>query len=112
MHKRREFPRKVMAEAFLRANGHCEQCGLRLWPGRIAYDHRIADAMGGEPTLENCHVLCIECHRIKTRSDFGVIAKTKRVRANHWNARKFTRPMPGSRKSEWKKTFNFGWVKR
>lgn len=80
---RREFPKQVKRDAFVRANGHCEgkKCGAFLTLGKYHYDHEIPDALGGEPTLENCVVLCIACHREKTsRSDVPAIAKTKRIR--------------------------------
>jgi 5-methylcytosine-specific restriction protein A len=81
---RRNFPDKVKADAFLRANGNCEKCTARLYPGKFHYDHRIPDAMGGEPTLENCEVLCTACHGVKTRTkDVPQIAKVKRVRNRH-----------------------------
>ena len=62
---RREFPAKVKLAAFERAKGHCEGCGLKI-VGRPEYDHDKPDGLGGEPTLENCKVLCGKCHRIKT----------------------------------------------
>lgn len=51
---RREFSKRVMRDAFLRAGGRCEGdgCGARLTPGKFAYDHIIPDALGGEPTPE------------------------------------------------------------
>lgn len=81
---RRPFPAKVMLAAFERAKDHCEGCGAPLRTGRFHYDHILPDAMGGEPTLENCQVLCTACHGIKTRTgDIPRIAKTKRIRAKH-----------------------------
>jgi 5-methylcytosine-specific restriction enzyme A len=80
---RREFSKQVRRDAFLRANGCCEGdgCGARLTIGKYAYDHRIPDGLGGEPTLENCQVLCASCHKIKTgQRDVPAIAKTKRIR--------------------------------
>jgi hypothetical protein len=79
---RREFSKAVKRDAFLRANGKCdgEQCGARLTVGKFHYDHDIADGLGGEPTLENCKVLCHACHSVKTRThDVPAIAKTKRI---------------------------------
>jgi 5-methylcytosine-specific restriction protein A len=100
MSARREFPAKVKVAAFERAQGHCEGCTARLYPGRYHYDHRIPDALGGEPALENCTVLCLACHGQKTAgADQPAIAKVKRVRRNHLGARKpsaFRRP-PGVR---------------
>jgi 5-methylcytosine-specific restriction protein A len=78
---RREFSKKVMGQAALRANGQCEKCSTRLMAGKIAYDHIIPDALGGEPTLENCQVLCAACHGVKTsKEDVPRISKTERMR--------------------------------
>lgn len=77
---RREFPPKVMVAAFERAKNHCEGCGARLVVGKFQYDHVIADALGGEPTLENCAVLCSACHAPKSAVDTTKAAKAKRIR--------------------------------
>lgn len=79
---RREFSKQVKRDAFLRANGKCEGdgCGARLTLGKFHYDHVIADGLGGEPTLDNCAVLCTPCHGEKTRKhDVPAIAKAKRI---------------------------------
>jgi hypothetical protein len=79
---RTEFPARVKVEAFKLAKGCCEQCqnGRKLLAGDIFYDHRIADGLNGEPTLENCSVLCRSHHDIKTRTkDVPAIAKAKRL---------------------------------
>lgn len=85
---RREFPSKVRIDAFARAGGKCESCGVVIRPGSGPhYDHRVPDAVGGEPTLENCQVLCKACHSVKTaETDVPEIAKTKRIRNRHINA--------------------------
>lgn len=86
---RREFPAKVKVAAFERANGSCEQCTRKLMTGDIHYDHVIPDAMGGEPTLANCAVLCRSCHGAKTsKDDVPAIAKSKRVRRRHVGVKK------------------------
>lgn len=79
---RREFPKQVKRDAFMRADGFCEHkgCGCKLFRGNIFYDHVIPDGLGGEPTLDNCQVLCKSCHNIKTRkTDVPRIAKAKRI---------------------------------
>lgn len=85
---RREFTAKIKVAAFKRSNGICEcGCGQRLMPGKIEYDHRIPDAMGGEPTLENCMAVTSSCHAAKTRgTDIPAIAKAKRREAAHISA--------------------------
>jgi 5-methylcytosine-specific restriction protein A len=88
---RREFSKKVKRDAFLRSNDYCEnsKCGARLTVGKFAYDHDIADGLGGEPTLENCVVLCKSCHDEKTRTnDVPIIAKTKRIQDREQGIRK------------------------
>lgn len=83
---RREFSKQVRRDAFLRADGKCENpdCGARLSVGKFHYDHDIPDGLGGEPTLKNCVVLCMACHGEKTRKeDIPRVAKAKRVRDKH-----------------------------
>lgn len=82
---RREFSKKVKRDAFMRANGHCEgkDCGAKLSVGKFAYDHVNPDGLTGEPTLENCMVLCDTCHKVKTRADVGNIARAKRREDAH-----------------------------
>lgn len=86
---RREFPAKVKIAAYDRANGNCENCTRELRTGDVHFDHRIPDALGGEPTLENCAVLCRSCHGAKTtKDDVPAIAKSKRVRRRHIGIKK------------------------
>jgi len=109
---RREFPAKVKVVAFQRAAGCCEKCGSRLFPGNIQYDHRLPDALGGEPTLENCAVLCRSCHSSKSaREDVPRIRKADRQRRGYIGANKTKRPMPGTRASGIRKHMN-GTVER
>lgn len=101
---RREFPTKVKIDAFERAGGRCENpaCGAKLTVGKFHYDHEIPDGLGGEPTLENCKVLCHVCHAEKTRkTDVPAIAKTKRVRAKYLGAKKKSRS--SLRNEKWKR---------
>jgi 5-methylcytosine-specific restriction protein A len=87
MTERREFTAKIKAAAYYRADKRCERCGCFL--KRPQYNHRIPDAMGGEPTLENCEVLCAGCHGEQTcKTDVPMIAKSKRIRAREAGVRK------------------------
>lgn len=111
---RREFDRKTKAAAFLRADGHCEKCRARLQTGRFHYDHVIPDALGGEPVLSNCEVLCEACHGEKTASgDVPRIAKMKRQRDRHIGAlTPSKKPMPFGRQSEFKRKLDGSIVRR
>lgn len=102
---RREFSAKVKADAFTRAAGRCEGCTARLFVGKFAYDHVIPDAMGGEPTLENCKVLCLACHGEKTAGvDVPAIAKVKRIRQRHLGIKRPStfRKMPPGYHWDWR----------
>lgn len=82
---RREFSKPVKREALRRAAGKCEnvKCGA-LFGVKFHFDHDIADGLGGDPTLENCKVLCHVCHDDKTRKhDIPLIAKVKRISDKH-----------------------------
>lgn len=83
---RNEFTRKTKAQAFARADGKCEVCGVRLMPGKFRFDHILPDALGGEPTLENCKVQCSACDQPKTADDIRRIRKADRQRDKHTGA--------------------------
>jgi len=80
--------------------------------GDIHYDHINPVEMSSDASLDNCQVLCRACHKAKTQGDIRDIAKSNRLRNKAAGIKKSGRSMPGSRNSEWKKTFNNGWVKR
>ena len=86
---RQEFPTKVKLAAFEACGGRCYHCDIKIRSGNGPhYDHRVPDALGGKPTAENVQVLCKTCHRLKTSSeDVPRIAKAKRVKAGHLNAK-------------------------
>lgn len=97
---RSEFPPSVKVAAFKRCGGQCEGCTARLYPGKFDYDHDHPDGLGGPPTLENCRVLCLNCHSAKThKEDRPKMAKADRQRKRHIGAKPKSRPIPGSKAS-------------
>lgn len=85
---RHEFSRKTMVEAWKIADGRCQKCGVKLYPGATHYDHIRPCELGGEPIIENCAVLCKTCHMQKTMmEDVPRIAKAKRQQAAHIGAK-------------------------
>ena len=86
---RREFP-KAIKVASIKANTrdnvtYCEGCGLPT--KRFHFDHKNPDGLTGQPTLENCALLCLPCHDEKTKQDVADIAKAKRREAAHLGVR-------------------------
>jgi 5-methylcytosine-specific restriction protein A len=97
---RREFSRKTRAEVHLRAGGCCEACGAKLKVGEGEYDHILPNELGGEPTADNCRLICMVCHKAKTAEDIRRIRKADRQRDRHSGALKpSSRPVLGSRAS-------------
>lgn len=92
---RSEFSRKVMKAAWERCSGRCEKCTAKLFPRKYAYDHIQPDQMGGEPTLDNCQVLCTNCHSEKTfKVDIPTIRKSDRQRDKHIGAMRPKQKIP------------------
>ncbi len=67
------FPEDVKAAALKRSAGRCEcnrrehdshrseRCRAVVTSDNAEYRHRTAEASGGNNTLFNCEVLCLEC---------------------------------------------------
>lgn len=91
---RREFSVAVKKLAKERAGDSCEGCGVPFAGRRPEYDHDKEDTFGGEPTLDNCTVLCPPCHRAKTSSRQRVIAKSNRVRNKSAGITRMKRKIP------------------
>jgi 5-methylcytosine-specific restriction enzyme A len=96
---RSEFPAKVKREAWDRCKGLCDGCTAKLFPGRYQFDHDRADGLGGEPTIENCKVLCTSCHDVKThKHDRPIMQKADNIKAKHLGIKRpsgFRKPPPG-----------------
>lgn len=105
MTRRKEFSKKTKLQAWERCGGKCDECTATLYPGKWHLDHIKPDAFGGEPVLDNAACLCLSCHNRKTGTeDIPKIAKSNRVRSKHLGLKvKRGPPMPGSRRSRFKK---------
>jgi len=111
---RQEFTPRTKLDAWKRSNGHCENCGIKIIAGNgPEYDHIVAAALGGAADLDNCAVLCRNCHGAKTaQHDIPKIAKSNRViKRNAGIKRRKGKPMPGSKASGWRKRMD-GTVER
>lgn len=91
---RREFPTKVKVAVIKRATVDnvifCENCGGLA--KRFQIDHVIADALGGEPVLENAMLICEACYSEKNPKDTTLAAKVKRQEARHLGAKRTAGP--------------------
>lgn len=105
-------PRKAMGKArrariFLAHHGICGCCTKKIL-GPYEIDHIVALGIGGPDIDANCHPLCEECHKPKTKSDKGKIAKVKRlIRDGDPETRKATKRPIRSRGFDKTKTRKF-----
>jgi 5-methylcytosine-specific restriction enzyme A len=115
--KRIEFSAKVRGAALKRCmrNGvpHCESCRAELNARTgIVFEHVIPAGLGGEATLENRKVHRKTCADIKTLTeDNPRMQKADRVFKRHHGLKETKRPLPGSKKSGWKRKMD-GWLVR
>lgn len=107
MTKRRTFSAKERLDHFLKANGCCGQCSLKITPGkRWDLDHMIPLSLGGSNDTTNLQVLCQACHTQKTKIDVTSNAKARRIQLRHLGATRSKRPLPCGRQSLFKKTID------
>lgn len=121
---RHEFTAKTKRAALERSGGRCEadgalyglpvgtRCANDLARG-VIFDHVIADHNSRDNSLENCKSICFPCNRFKThKHDAQMIAKTRHQFDKHHGIKDNSRPMPGSRASNWKKRMDGTVVRR
>lgn len=104
MTRRSWTPRRRLA-LFEAHKGICHLCGERIDGTREAWEveHLIPVAMGGDDDEGNCAPAHAACHKAKTATDKGQIAKANRVRAKHHGAYRPKATIPGSKSSRWKR---------
>lgn len=86
---RRSLTAKERLRLFTLHGGICHLCGGRIDGPREAWDveHVIALAMGGADDDANRKPAHVKCHKAKTKSDMGALAKAKRNEARYQGAR-------------------------
>jgi hypothetical protein len=80
------------------------RCCAPLSLGCFHFDHIDNVWTSRNNSLENCQVLCTQCHKEKTKRDVAQIAKTKRIINKRMGFKaSSSRPMPFGRSSPLKK---------
>lgn len=80
------IPDRVKLRVYAKAEGLCAKCGVEAWAGE--YDHTISLVLGGENRESNLQLLCVPCHKAKTKLDVKLKAKVARVRKRHIGIKK------------------------
>jgi 5-methylcytosine-specific restriction protein A len=94
------IPDRVRLRVYDKANGNCAACGCGVLS--CEFDHVIPLVLGGQHREGNLQLLCLPCHKAKTKLDVKLKAKVARVRKRHVGIKKPSR-FPGSRDSRWKR---------
>lgn len=101
---RSEFSLATKKAAYVRSGGVCE-CGCEQPftdhpKERPHYDHVLADFLGGVNDLENCEVVRVACHQVKTYGhDMPKIIKARRGQKDRANLKAKKSRIPGSKGS-------------
>lgn len=118
---RKEFSKPTLDAAWARSGGLCEcgrvpmlkrpkGCKVELGPLTGVYgEHITPDWIGGDNSLDNCALLTKTCWSEKTSGyDRPTIDKTKReIRDHRFGANRMSNsPMPGSKRSGWRRPMN------
>lgn len=80
------IPRRVKLRVHAKAEGICATCKLEASSSQ--YDHAISLILGGENRESNIQLLCVPCHKAKTKLDVKLKGKVARVRMRHAGIKK------------------------
>lgn len=103
--KRKGMTASQRLRFFEEHKGICHICERKIQPGEPwDRDHVIPLELEGLDEPSNWRPAHDACHAKKTRQDIKNIRKAQRVKQKHYGIEKTSRkPMPGSRRSKWKR---------
>lgn len=106
-------PPRVRLRIFDRHGGICHISGRKIRAGeQWDCDHVIALALGGEHREYNLAPALRELHRAKTAQDVAQKSRIYRKRRSHLGIKKLGKPIPGSKRSKFKKKLDGSVVRR
>lgn len=109
------IPDYIRVRVMQKAGDKCAKCTRKINEGlKGEVDHIIPLIVGGGHRESNLQLLCVACHKGKTKLDQKVKARSAKYRRrNLVDAKKSKgRPMPGSVASGWKKKMDGSVVRR
>jgi 5-methylcytosine-specific restriction endonuclease McrA len=108
-------PPRVRLRVFERDGGICQcGCDMVIFAGdKWETDHIVAVINGGENRESNLRTMLVKHHKAKTASDVAEKATVARKRMAHLGLKRSKGPpMPGSRRSRWKRKMDGTVVER
>lgn len=84
--KRRKMTQARAAAIFLREQGRCYLCSVKLRIGVDEYqiEHPTALSLGGSDDDADLRVVCTKCHKPKTKADAAAKAERDRTVTKTW----------------------------
>lgn len=102
LEKRKPLTTRQRVEQFQFHKGMCCICGGKIMVGQAFIDeHELALALGGSNDMSNRGIAHVDCAKVKTKTDMGLIAKAKRREAKHIGATRPKKKIPSR---------GFGWA--
>ncbi len=113
-HPDQAIPTRVKLRIWEREEGRCWISGRKIMPGDLFdYDHKVALINGGEHRESNLFPALRDKHREKTKEDVALKAETAKFKAKQLGiAKPKYPPMPGTKRSGLKKTFDGRVIRR
>ena len=99
------IPDRVKLRVWDRKQGRCHKCGRKIGPcEQRTFEHVIALINGGQNRESNLDLTCSWCLPVKNAEDVAIKSDVYQKRRKHILGNKSkSRPMPGSRDSQWKR---------
>jgi 5-methylcytosine-specific restriction protein A len=95
-------PPRVKLRVFLRFGGTCQICFTKI-VSNPEIDHQVALINGGFNCETNLVPLHPRCHALKTKTDVALKSADRKTQLHHYGIKQSRNPMPGSRRSKFKK---------
>ena len=107
------FPPRVRLRILERFDHRCGICRKPIRPGeRWTCDHVKALILGGENRESNGQPLCRGCTPTKDAADVAEKSKIAGMAKAGYGLKRSSRPMPGSRRSPWKRKMDGTTIRR
>lgn len=102
--ERKPLTPQQKARLFMEREGRCHRCSRKLGPSdKWTDEHIIALQNGGTNEWKNRGICCAWCFRPKNAEDAKKAAKGRKIATRACGAHESKNPMPGSKRSKWKK---------
>jgi 5-methylcytosine-specific restriction protein A len=114
---RQDLTDQQRTKLFLEKKGRCHRCTRKIMSGEKWYDEHVHSlGTGGTNAWSNRDVTCCNCFHPKNAEDAKKLSKQRDIAVAHVippsQRQKKGKPLPGTKRSGWKKKLSGEWVRR